>query len=46
MKSKFLYLCLSIIMAFGIWLYVITVVSPESQDMFRGIPVQMQNTSL
>lgn len=46
MKNKFLTLCLSIIMAFGIWLYVITVVSPESQEMFRDIPVQMQSVSL
>lgn len=46
MKSKLLSLCLSIVMAIGIWLYVITVVSPESQDTFRGIPVQMQSVAL
>ena len=46
MKSKLLSLCLSIVMAIGIWLYVITVVSPQSQDTFRNIPVQMQSVSL
>ena len=46
MKSKLLSLCLSIVLAIGIWLYVITVVSPESQDTFRGIPVQMQSVAL
>ncbi len=46
MKSKILSLCLSVVMAVGIWLYVITVVSPESQDMFRDIPVQLQGVAL
>ena len=46
MKSKILSLCLSVVMAIGIWLYVITVVSPESQDMFRDIPVQLQSVAL
>ena len=46
MKSKFLSLCLSVVMAVGIWLYVITVVSPESQDTFRNIPVQMESVAL
>ncbi len=46
MKSKLLSLCLSIVMAIGIWIYVITVVSPESHDTFRDIPVQMQSVAL
>lgn len=46
MKSKILSLCLSVVMAVGIWLYVITVVSPESQDTFRDIPVQLQGVAL
>lgn len=46
MKSKLLSLCLSIVMAIGIWIYVITVVSPESQDTFRDIPVQLQSVAL
>lgn len=45
MKNKILYFCLSLVMAFGIWLYVITVVSPESQETFKDIPVEMQNVS-
>lgn len=46
MKSKLLSLCLSVVMAVGIWLYVITIVSPESQDTFRDIPVQLQSVAL
>ncbi len=44
-KNKILYFCLSLVMAFGIWLYVITVVSPKTQETFRDIPVEMQNVS-
>jgi len=46
MKSKFLYLCLSLLLSIGIWVYVITVVSPESHDTFRDIPVQMESVAL
>lgn len=46
MKSKFWSLCLSIILAVGIWVYVITVVSPESRDTFENIPVQLQSQTL
>lgn len=44
-NNKFLSFILSLVLALGIWLYVITVVSPESQDTFKNIPVEMQNVS-
>ena len=44
-KNKILYFCLSLLLAFGIWLYVITVVSPKTQETFKDIPVEMQNVS-
>ena len=46
MKSKILTFCLSLLLAIGIWIYVITVVSPESQDTFENVPVQIQNVAL
>lgn len=46
MKSKLLTLCLSLVLSVGIWLYVITVVSPESQETFEGVPVQMQSLAV
>ncbi len=45
MKNKILYFCISLVLAFGIWLYVITVVSPKTEETFRDIPVEMQNVS-
>ncbi len=42
-KKKLLYLLLSIVMAFGLWLYVITVVSPESEETFYDVPVVLKN---
>lgn len=46
MKSKILTFCLSVLLAIGIWIYVITVVSPESTETFQNVPVQMQNVAL
>lgn len=43
MKKKVLYLLFSVAVACGLWLYVITVVSPESKETFRDIPVVLQN---
>lgn len=42
-KKKLLYLLLSVLMAFGLWLYVITVVSPESEETFYDVPVVLKN---
>ncbi len=43
MKSKFWTLILSLVVAFGLWLYVITVISPESEETYYDIPVTYQN---
>ena len=39
MKNKILSMLLSVILAFALWYYVITVVSPGSTDTFYDIPV-------
>lgn len=41
MKNKILSALLSILLAFGLWYYVITVVSPGSTDTFYDIPVTL-----
>ena len=41
MKSKILTFLLSVLFAFGLWLYVITVVSPDTTDTIGDIPVTM-----
>ena len=46
MKRNALRLLLSILVAFGIWVYVVTVVSPESEDTFYNIPVVLNNESV
>ena len=45
MKNKFLMILLSVIVAFVMWLYVVMVVSPESEDTFENIPVVMDGTA-
>ena len=42
-KRKIAFLLLSIVMAFGLWLYVVTVVSPESEETFYDVPVMFRN---
>ncbi len=42
MKSKVLTFIFSLVVAFGLWLYVITVVSPESEATFYNVPVVLQ----
>lgn len=46
MKSKFWQIALSVVIAFALWLYVISVVSPESDETFYDIPVSYQNDTL
>ena len=46
MKNKILHIALSVVIAFALWLYVITTVSPESEDTFYDIPVTYQNDVL
>ena len=38
MRNKFLSGLLSVAIAFGMWLYVITYVSPGSEDTYYNIP--------
>lgn len=45
-KSKLLMALLSLVIAFGLWLYVVTVVSPESEKTIYNIPVGLQSESL
>lgn len=46
MKNKGLRFLLSLVIALGIWLYVVTVVSPESETTIHGIPVLLDGESL
>ena len=46
MKNKILYMLISIVVAIGIWMYVITVVSPESEKTYYNIPVVLNNESV
>lgn len=46
MKSKIWRLVVSLLISFALWLYVISVVSPESEETFYDIPVSYQNDVL
>lgn len=46
MKNKLLTALLSLVIAFGLWLYVITVVNPGSEDTYSNIPVVLQNEGM
>jgi len=46
MKKKAMYALMSAIIAFGLWLYVITVVNPEAEQTFYDITVSMTNESV
>lgn len=46
MKNKFLTILLSAAIAFGLWIYVITVEQPESETTYYNIPVVLQNESI
>ena len=43
MKKKILYILLSVLIAFSIWAYVITTVSPEWEETYESIPVILNN---
>lgn len=45
-QPKILHFLLALLIAFGIWVYVVTVVSPESEDTFYNIPVVLTNESV
>lgn len=42
MKNKMLRILLSVALAFGLWLFVVTTVSPGSEKTVEDIPVQVQ----
>ncbi len=46
MKRKIVYAVLSLLIAFGLWVYVITVVSPESEATYYDVPVVFYNESV
>lgn len=46
MKNRILTGLLSVAIAFGLWLYVVTVVSPNSDKHFYNIPVALQGEAL
>lgn len=46
MRNKVIYALLSVLIAFGLWFYVITVVSPESEATYYNIPVVLNNESV
>ena len=46
MKNKALAILLSAVVAFGLWMYVITFVSPESEKTYYDIPVVVQNKNI
>ena len=45
-KNKLWMMLLSLVIAFGLWLYVVTVVSPESEKTIYNIPVGLQSESI
>lgn len=46
MKSKLTSIALSIAIAFGLWMYVITSVSPGSEETYYNIPVALDGEAL
>lgn len=46
MKNKLVSVALSLLIAFGLWMYVITEVSPNSEWTYYDIPVKMEGETL
>ena len=46
MKNKLMTILLSVAIAVGLWVYVITVEQPESEETYYDIPVVLQNESV
>ncbi len=46
MKNKVVAIVLSVVISFGLWLYVTTVVSPESEKTYYEIPVILENENV
>lgn len=45
MKNKLIMAALSLVVALGLWLYVVTVISPEAEDTYYNVPVVIRNES-
>jgi len=46
MKSKISSIVLSVLVAFGLWLYVITTVSPGYEDTFYNVPIAKEGSAV
>ena len=46
MKNKIVAVILSVVISFALWLYVTSVVSPESEKTYYNIPVILQNENV
>ena len=46
MKNKLVSVAISVLIAFGLWMYVITEVSPNSERTYLDIPVKMEGETL
>ena len=46
MKNKYVMIAVSFLLSFCLWLYVVSVVSPESEETYSNIPVVIQNESV
>ena len=46
MKRKVLYMLVSLVIAFSLWAYVVTIVSPESEATFYNVPVVLNNETV
>lgn len=45
-KSRPFFALLSVVVAFALWAYVITVVNPEYEETYKNVPVVLQNESI
>jgi len=46
MKTKMMRVALALLISLGLWMYVVTTVSPEQEETFYDIPVSYQNDLL
>lgn len=45
-KNRLFYFLIALVIAFGLWAYVVTTVSPESEATYYNIPVVLNNESV
>lgn len=46
MKNKILTFLLSLVIAFGLWMYVVTVVAPDSERTYYDVPVKLHGSNI